>query len=57
MRSHVGANQADGHEDELLGKAYDSRLVARLWEATRAYRRVVLVSAFLFFPIAALELL
>ncbi|MBI3028843.1 MAG: ABC transporter ATP-binding protein [Candidatus Rokubacteria bacterium] len=45
------------HEDEILGKAYDSRLALRLWRVTRPYRRVVLVSAFLFFPVAALELL
>ncbi len=57
MRSHAGQGQPEVHEDEILGKAYDARLAARLWEATRSYRRVVLVSAFLFLPIAALELL
>lgn len=57
MRSHGGQGQPEVHEDEILGKAYDARLAARLWEATGPYRRVVLISAFLFLPIAALELL
>jgi ATP-binding cassette subfamily B protein len=57
VRSHGGRGQPEVHEDEILGKAYDARLAARLWEATRPYRRVVLISAFLFLPIAALELL
>ena len=57
MRSHAGQGQPEVHEDEILGKAYDARLAARLWEATGPYRQVVLVSAFLFLPIAALELL
>ena len=57
MRSHVRQGRPEIHEDEILGKAYDARLATRLWEATRPYRQVVLVSAFLFLPIAALELL
>lgn len=57
MRSHGGQSGPDIHDDEILGRAYDARLAARLWEATLPYRRVVLVSAFLFLPIAALELL
>ncbi len=57
MRSHGGQGQPEAHEDEILGKAYDARLAARLWEATGPYRRVVLISAFLFLPIAGLELL
>ena len=44
-------------EDEILGKAYDARLMARLWAVTRPHRRVVLLTALLFFPVAALELL
>ena len=54
---YVGQREAEVHEDEILGKAYDSRLALRLWQLTRPYRRVVLISAFLFLPIAALELL
>lgn len=57
MRSHGGQSGPDIHDDEILGRAYDARLAARLWEATLPYRRIVLVSAFLFLPIAALELL
>ncbi|MBI4591221.1 MAG: ABC transporter ATP-binding protein [Candidatus Rokubacteria bacterium] len=50
-------SRADLHDDEILGKAYDARLAARLWKVTRPYRHVVLISAFLFLPISALELL
>jgi ATP-binding cassette, subfamily B, multidrug efflux pump len=57
VRRGGGQGQGEVHEDEILGKAYDSRLAFRLWEATGPYRRVVLVSAFLFLPVAALELL
>jgi ATP-binding cassette subfamily B protein len=57
MPKHGVRGPADSHDDEILGKAYDSRLAARLWRVTRPYRRVVLASAFLFVPIAALELL
>ncbi len=57
MPKHGAERPADPQDDEILGKAYDSRLLARVWEVTRPYRLVVLVSAFLFLPIAALELL
>ncbi len=48
-----------GHftDDEILGKAYDVRLMRRLWAVSRAYRSVVLLTAVLFVPIAGLELL
>jgi len=55
--SHGGRAPADPHDDEILGKAYDARLARRLWEVARPYRRVLVASAVLFFPIAALELL
>ena len=45
------------HDEEVLGKAYDAGLMARLWAVTRPHRPVVLLTAALFFPIAALELL
>ncbi len=45
------------HEDEILGRAYDARLIRRLWEFTRPYRSVVVLSILLFPAIAALELL
>lgn len=48
-----------GHftDDEILGKAYDARLMRRLWAVSRPYRSVVLLTAVLFVPIAGLELL
>jgi len=57
VHKHGVQMPADPQDDEILGKAYDARLARRLWEVTRPYRRVALVSAFLFLPIAALELL
>ena len=44
-------------DDEVLGKAYDARLMARLWEVTRPHRRLVLLSLVLFPLTAAVELL
>jgi ATP-binding cassette subfamily B multidrug efflux pump len=44
------------HEDEILGKAYDRRLMKRLVHYLRPYRRRVIASVFLLFAIAALEL-
>jgi ATP-binding cassette subfamily B protein len=44
-------------DDEVLGKAYDARLVARLWEVTRPHQRLVLLSLILFPLTAAVELL
>jgi ATP-binding cassette subfamily B protein len=44
-------------DPELLGKAYDPRLMRRLWGVTRPHRRLVLLSMILFPAIAALELL
>ena len=46
----------DGH-DEILGKAYDARLMARLWAVTQPHKRLVLVSLVLFPLTAAAELL
>ena len=46
----------DDH-DEILGKAYDARLMARLWAVTRPHKRLVLVSLVLFPLTAAAELL
>ncbi len=42
---------------DALGKAYDPRLMRRLWEVTRPHRRLVLFSVVLFPLVAALELL
>jgi ATP-binding cassette subfamily B protein len=48
-----------GHltDDEIIGKAYDSRLMARLWAVSRPHRSILLLTMVLFFPVAALELL
>ncbi len=44
-------------DDEVLGKAYDARLMARLWEVTRPHQRLVVLSFVLFPLTAAVELL
>ena len=43
-------------EDEILGKAYDSRLARRLWAFTRPHIRLVLATCALFPAVALLEL-
>ena len=43
--------------DEILGKAYDARLMGRLWAVTRPHKRLVLISLALFPLTAAVELL
>ena len=43
--------------DEILGRAYDRRLVARLWQVTRPHRALILGSAVLFPLVSAVELL
>ncbi len=47
---------ADYHEEELLGKAYDSRLMARLLTYLKPYRLAVVVAFFLILVISALKL-
>ena len=49
--------RAHEHDDEILGKAYDARLVARVWRFTRPHGRLVLLSLVVFPPVALLELL
>src|SRR5262245_11879611 len=44
-------------DDEVIGKAYDGRLMRRPWAFTRPHGRLVLVSLLLFPPVALLELL
>lgn len=41
------------HEDEILGRAYDARLMRRIWGHTRPHGRLVLLSL-LVFPLATL---
>lgn len=43
--------------DEILGKAYDARLMGRLWAVTRPHKQLVLISLALFPLTAAAELL
>jgi ATP-binding cassette, subfamily B, multidrug efflux pump len=43
-------------DDEVLGRAFDRRLVARLWRTTRPHRRLVLGGVLLVPLIAAVEL-
>ena len=44
------------HEDEVLGKAYDGRLMARLWGYTRPYRGWLAITGIIFPVVAAVEL-
>jgi len=44
------------HEEEALGKAYDGRLLARLWPFVRPYRAQVALAIALVVPLFALEL-
>jgi ATP-binding cassette, subfamily B, multidrug efflux pump len=46
-----------GHDDEVLGKAYDARLMARLWGFTRPHAGLVALSLLVFPLVAGLELL
>jgi ATP-binding cassette subfamily B protein len=41
-----------GTEDEVVGRAYDRRLMARLWTYARPYRRILTIAALLF-PLAS----
>jgi ATP-binding cassette subfamily B protein len=44
-------------DDEIMGKAYDSRLMGRLWTFVRPYRRQLFLALLLLFSAAALDLL
>ena len=44
------------HEEEELGKAYDTRLMARLWHYVRPYRWQVALTLALVFPIFLMEI-
>ncbi len=44
------------HEEEALGKAYDTRLLRRLWHYVSPYRLQVLLTLLLVLPIFAMEL-
>ncbi len=49
-------HEAD-QEDQVLGKAYDGRLMRRLWAFTRPHTRLVLATCALFPAVALLELI
>src|SRR5438105_12619424 len=51
---HGGRGNFD--EDELLGKAYDHRLMRRLLGYLRPYRRLLVVAFLLIFLLGAVEL-
>jgi ATP-binding cassette subfamily B protein len=43
--------------DDVLGRAFDRRLIARLWQTARPHRRLVVAGTLLFPVVAAVELL
>lgn len=49
-------NENNPHEEEALGKAYDGRLLLRLWPYIRPYRRQVAATVLIVLPIFLLEL-
>src|SRR5262245_52547517 len=53
----AGAMSRPPHaDDEILGKAYDSRLMRQLWVMVRPHRRLIYLSLLLFPSIAGFEL-
>jgi len=44
------------HEEEALGKAYDTRLLLRLWPYVAPYKAQIALTLLLFFPMFLLEL-
>src|SRR5499425_3902552 len=55
--SPVAMSRPPHTDDEILGKAYDQRLMRRLWVMVRPHRRLIYLSLLLFPSIAGLELL
>jgi len=53
--SHHGARAA--HGEEVLGKAYDARLMRRLWKYVRPHRRLVTLSLALVLGVSAVQLI
>ncbi len=49
-------SEVSQHDEDALGRAYDGRLLVRLWPYIRPYRRQVFATLGLFFPIFLLEL-
>jgi len=44
------------HDEQVLGKAYDARLLLRLWPFLRPYQWIFAIDLLLFLPVFALEL-
>ena len=44
------------HEEDVLGKAYDVRLMARLWRYVRPHRALVALSLLLMLAVSAAQL-
>jgi ATP-binding cassette subfamily B protein len=45
------------HEEEALGKAYDARLIKRLWQYVKPHRRRILISLLLMLAVSGFQLL
>ena len=58
MSDEIRRSEVDdeAHEEEELGRAYDGRLLVRLWPFVRPYKAQVAATLLLFFPIFLLEL-
>ena len=54
--SHHRAAPPSIHEERTLGKAYDARLLRRLWEYVRPHRALVLLSMLLVLGVGAAQL-
>ena len=48
--------QSEAFAEDELGKAYDTRILMRLWPYVRPYRRQIAATLVLFVPLFALEL-
>lgn len=51
-----GPSTATHHEEAALGKAYDARLIRRLWGYVRPYRGLVMLSLLLLLAVSAAQL-
>ena len=52
----AGIPEQESFEEEALGRAYDTRLLLRLWPYVRPFWRQIALTLMLFVPIFALEL-
>ena len=56
VQSASAKRASDVHEEDDLGRAYDGKLLLRLWPFVRPYRRQIWLTLLLFVPIFLLEL-